>query len=144
MQDSMREAPKPVLRAVLSRMQSDGPHPSCDRVHATRRTPHGASRLLPAMSAWSTKARRAPSRHCRDARVYGHTTTAMHDMSVPPLHPGRLVCSWSWWRPVSLLRVSFLVVFPAALPWDRCSCSLLRGLRGTCSAGTEEPASSPR
>ena len=30
------------------------------------------------------KTRRAPSRHCRDARVYGHMTTAMHDVSTPP------------------------------------------------------------
>ena len=29
----------------------------------------------------------APSRHCRDARVGGHRTTAMHDMSTPlPMH----------------------------------------------------------
>ena len=49
-------------------------------LHATRRTPNGASRLGQAMSAWSVKTRRAPSRHCRDARVYGHTTTAMHDI----------------------------------------------------------------
>ena len=48
-------------------------------IHATRRTPHGASRLVLEMSAWSVKARRAPSRHCRDAWVYGHTTTVMHD-----------------------------------------------------------------
>ena len=34
---------------------------------------------LGAMSAWSGKTRRAPSRHCRGARVYGHTTTVMHD-----------------------------------------------------------------
>ena len=34
------------------------------------------------------KTRRAPSRHCRDPRVYGHTTTAMHDMStLSPPHP---------------------------------------------------------
>ena len=39
------------------------------------------------MSAWSVKPRRAPSRHFRDARGYGHTTTAMHDMSTPPPHP---------------------------------------------------------
>ena len=26
------------------------------------------------------KTRHAPSRHCRHARVYGHTTTAMHDI----------------------------------------------------------------
>ena len=36
---------------------------------------------LLAMSSWSVKSRRTPSRHCRDARVYVHTTTAMHDMS---------------------------------------------------------------
>ena len=55
---------------------------------ATRRTPHGASRLVLAMSAWSVKIRRAPSRHCRDARVhawhdYGH---AWHHGSAPPLN----------------------------------------------------------
>ena len=32
------------------------------------------------MSDWSVKTRHAPSRHCRDARVYGHTTTAMHEI----------------------------------------------------------------
>ena len=35
-----------------------------------------------------------PSRHCRDARVYGHTTTAMHDNECtlpPPLH-GIIYC----------------------------------------------------
>ena len=37
------------------------------------------------MSAWSVETRRAQFRHCRDVRVYGHTTTAMHDMSAPPL-----------------------------------------------------------
>ena len=30
------------------------------------------------MSAWSVKTRRARSRCCRDARVYGHTNTVMH------------------------------------------------------------------
>ena len=49
-------------------------------LHVTRRTPHGASRLVRAMSAWSVKTRHAPSGHCRDARVYGHTTTAMHEI----------------------------------------------------------------
>ena len=34
---------------------------------------------LGAMSAWSVKIQRAPSRHCMDARVYGHMTTAMHE-----------------------------------------------------------------
>ena len=54
-------------------------------LHANRRTPRGTSRLLQSMSAWSVKTRRVPSRHCRDARVYGHTTTAMHDMGTPPV-----------------------------------------------------------
>ena len=53
-------------------------------LHATRRTPHGASRLVLAMSAWSVKTRRALSRHCRDARVYSHTTTAMHGNEYNP------------------------------------------------------------
>ena len=48
-------------------------------LHAIHPTPYVASRLMQAMSAWSVKAGRAPSLHCRYARVYGHTTTAMHD-----------------------------------------------------------------
>ena len=60
--------------------------------HATRRTPHGATCLEKAMSAWSMKTRRAPSRHRRDARVYGHATTAMHDLSTPP--PGPMIPPW--------------------------------------------------
>ena len=32
--------------------------------------------------------RRTPSRHCRDAFVYGHTTTAMHDDEYTPPRPG--------------------------------------------------------
>ena len=57
-------------------------------LHATRRTPHDASRLVQAMSTWSVKTRRAPFRLCGDARVYGHTTTVIHDMSTRP-PPGR-------------------------------------------------------
>ena len=49
-----------------------------------RRIPNGASRLVLVMSAWSVKTRRAPSGHCRDARVYGQTTTAMHDNEYYP------------------------------------------------------------
>ena len=48
-------------------------------LHATGGTPHGAWRLVLAMFVSSVKTRRARSGHCRDARVYGHTTTAMHD-----------------------------------------------------------------
>ena len=36
------------------------------------------------MFAWSVKTQRAPSGHCRDARVYGHATSAIHDNSTPP------------------------------------------------------------
>ena len=54
-------ARKSASKAVLSRIQLT--------LHATRPTPHGASRLVLAMSAWSVKTRRAPSRHCRGARV---------------------------------------------------------------------------
>ena len=43
------------------------------------RTPRSASRLVQAMSAWSVKTRSAPFRQCRDARVYGLTTTVSHD-----------------------------------------------------------------
>ena len=31
--------------------------------------------------------RHAPSRQCRDARVHGHTTTAMHEYRVPAPRP---------------------------------------------------------
>ena len=68
--------PKSILRAAVGRMQFT--------LHATRRTPHGALRLVQAMSAWLVKTQRVPSRHRRDARVYGHTTTAMHTLSTPP------------------------------------------------------------
>ena len=70
-------AGKSASQAVLSRVQLT--------LHATRRTPHGSLRFVLAMSAWSVKTRRAPSRHCRDARVYGHTTTAMLDNEYTPL-----------------------------------------------------------
>ena len=39
---------------------------------------------MQAMPAWLLKTRRAPSRHSRDARVYGYTITAMHKLSTPP------------------------------------------------------------
>ena len=52
---------KTASQAVLSRMQLT--------LHAARPTPHGASRLVRAMSAWSVKMRRAPSQRCGDARV---------------------------------------------------------------------------
>ena len=73
-------ARKSALKAVLSRMQLT--------LYATRPTPQGASRLVQAMSAGSVKTRRAPSRYCRYARVYGHTTTVMHNIAyTPPPQP---------------------------------------------------------
>ena len=74
-------ARKSASKEALSKMQLT--------LHATRPMPHGASRLVLAMSAWSVKTQHAPCRHCRDARVCGHATTAMHEMSAPP-HPTRL------------------------------------------------------
>ena len=63
-------------KEALSRMQL-AHNVSC-------RTHHHALRLVQATFAWSVKTRHAPSRHCRDVRVYGHTNTAMHDMRPPP------------------------------------------------------------
>ena len=62
-------------------------------VHATRRTHHGASRLAQAMSVWLVKTRRASSRHSRDARVCGRTTTTMHKLSTPPPLHCRASCA---------------------------------------------------
>ena len=62
--------------AVLRRMQLT--------LHVTRPTTHGASRLVQAMSSWSVETRHDPSRHCSDARVYGETTTAIHDIEYTP------------------------------------------------------------
>ena len=62
---------------VLPQSDLRGMQPTLD---AIRRIIHGASRLMQVISASSVKPRRAPSRHCRDARVYiVHATTAMHD-----------------------------------------------------------------
>ena len=40
-----------------------------------------------AIYLWSMETRRAPPRHCRRARVYGLTPTAMHDKANPPPFP---------------------------------------------------------
>ena len=48
-------------------------------------TPHGASRLVQAMPAWSVETPTCSFPwNCRDARVYDHRTTAIHDTSIPP------------------------------------------------------------
>ena len=72
-QERRHMGPKSVVQVVLGRMQFT--------LHATRRTPHGVSRLVQAMSAWLVKTRRFPCRHSREVRVYGHMTTAMHKLS---------------------------------------------------------------
>ena len=56
-------------------------------LRATRRTLHGASRLMlrVAMSAWSMETRRALSRHCWDARTSENTT--MLGLSTPHFPP---------------------------------------------------------
>ena len=75
----------PIARKSTSQAVLSGMHLT---LHATRRTPYGASGLVPAMPAWSVKTRRAPSRHCRDARrAHGHTTTAMLGIGCAPLAP---------------------------------------------------------
>ena len=64
----------------------DAAHPSCDSPNTSRRVALWCKQCL----AWSVKARRAPSRHCREATEgsgHIHTTTAMHDMNTPPPPP---------------------------------------------------------
>ena len=89
-------ARKSASRAVLGRVQLT--------LHATRGAPHVASHLVLPMFAWSVKTRRAPSRHCRDARVYGHTTTAMHDNENPPPSSRRVRFSFVCFCPLWCAR----------------------------------------
>ena len=72
---SSKNQESPARKRFFSRVQRT--------LHATRRTtPQGASRLVRAVSAASSvKTQRAPSRRCRDARVYGHMATTIHDMN---------------------------------------------------------------
>ena len=78
--------------------------------YATRRTPHGASCLVHAISAWSVKTRRAPSWHCRDARVNSLETTAVHENEYTPTPPSLLLslgcrrCSFARCRRFFLTR----------------------------------------
>ena len=66
---STHNIPKPASQALVRRMKLT--------LLATWRTPHGAARLVEAISVWPVHTRRVPCRHCRDARVlcsydYGH------------------------------------------------------------------------
>ena len=115
-------------QAVLSGMQLT--------LHATRRTPHGASRLAQATFAWSAKPRHAPSRQCRDAGVCVHATTAMHEIEYisfndyppPPFHR-RAPCIYR--------HQSKNPAFSSFVGWRRilqtCSCTLpRRATKGIC------------
>ena len=100
-EESTHRVPKSASQAVLSRMQL--------ALHATRRTPHGASRLVLAMPAWSVKTRRAPPRHCKDARLYCHTATAIHDMSTH--HPPRARSGGLIMRKAVIIDMNIVVCF---------------------------------
>ena len=63
---------KSASQAVFSNMQPN--------VYATRSTFDGVPRLVQPTDTRSVRTRRAPSRHCKDARVYGDTTTTKHDI----------------------------------------------------------------
>ena len=90
--------PRPIqinsFRAVIHTLESP---PRKGFLEVCSPTPHGAWRLVQAMSAWSVKTRRAPFRHNRDASAYGHTTTAMNDTNTPPSLPH---CTW-WQDPLT-------------------------------------------
>ena len=78
---------RPPPAPYLSRMQLT--------LYATRPPPHGASRLVQAMCAWSVKTRHAPSRHFRGAGVYMvirlrpcmRSSTPSLSSTPPPLPP---------------------------------------------------------
>ena len=91
----------------------------CSSRFMQHRTPPGASPLAQSTFAWSVIARRVPSRHCRDARVYDHTTTAMHHMSTtpPPLRHHQLLYSRPlFYRVLTGMRAS------DAIPLTTCCC----------------------
>ena len=78
MQENTHVVRKSASQAVLIRMKLT--------LRAIRRTPHGASRSMQAVSALLVKTLRVASR-LTNARVYGLETTAMHEMSTPPPSP---------------------------------------------------------
>ena len=73
---------------------------------ATRRTPHGASRLMQAMSVSLVKTRRAPFRNSRDARVYGHPTTSCANRIHLPASLSRALPSLTSCPPVEPLLLA--------------------------------------
>ena len=81
---------------------------------ATRPTPHDASRLVHAMSAWSVKTRHAPPRRCRDARAYVRTTAATHETKYifPIEHTRTLFLLQHQWAEVSCCPLTIDGVLP--------------------------------
>ena len=66
------------------------------------------------MSVWLVKTRRIP--YSRDARVYAHTTTAMHKPSTPPLPPSLFVSPFfvqtNYWNTVVQETTTFTLPNP--------------------------------
>lgn len=90
------------------------------------------SRLVYAMSSWSVKTRRGFSCHFTGARVYDHTTTAMHETNPPRppfcLHldyPG--VCYCVLWFCLFLFRESCETCPPHLRLWCCMSTIFIRG-----------------
>ena len=107
-----------------------GADPSCDSPNSSRRFALGTSDVF---LAWSVKTRRAPSRHCRDARVYGHTTTAIHDNEYSPPLPRPTVEISSKLPPARAGgSLECVIVFPS---WG-----LEKVIRITASATRSNPA----
>ena len=73
----------PLPRSRRSRPMKDAVHPSLDSPNTSRRFARGASNVY-LVGGNSTCP--VPG-HSRDARVYGHTTTAIHKLSTPPPPP---------------------------------------------------------
>ena len=64
-------------------------HPSCHSPNTSQRFALGASNVC-----LVGENRRAPSRYCTGARVYGHTPTAMHDNKYPSPPPRNAIGSF--------------------------------------------------
>ena len=93
------------------------------------------------------KTRRAPSRHIRDARVYGHTTTAMHKLNTrPPC--SRIPCNTLHYyhTPCSLAGVwsHSLVIKDIACHTSSASHPLSPGRVCSHSRATDVPLAHPR
>ena len=73
---------------------------------------------------------RALSQHSTDARVYGHTTTAMYKMSTPP--PIEYV---QWLDSVGTDAVKHYMYIGVGVGWQRC-CRTCQSLRELDSPGT--------